>query len=123
MAIVDEMFSESDTLKTELEVTTVGIEHAAGSNWGVVANWGDGLAPFSSNPVAGGDLGQIATDSSHEANLYVFMTGSVSQDGLGLAFLGTVCDFQREMRLSINQYESGSDKGGDAYTAEVYDIN
>ena len=34
MAIVDQMYSEKDTLKTELEVNTVAIVHSAGRNWG-----------------------------------------------------------------------------------------
>ena len=40
MAIVDEVYSEKDTLKTELEVNTVDVVHAAGENWGVIDNWG-----------------------------------------------------------------------------------
>ena len=34
MAIVDQMYSEKDTLKTELEVNTVAIVHEKGKNWG-----------------------------------------------------------------------------------------
>ena len=34
MAFVKELYSERDTLTTELKVNTVAIEHAAGENWG-----------------------------------------------------------------------------------------
>ena len=34
MAFVKELYSERDTLTTELKVNTVAIEHAAGKNWG-----------------------------------------------------------------------------------------
>ena len=34
MTIVDEMYSEKDTLKTEIEVNTVAIEHVPGQDWG-----------------------------------------------------------------------------------------
>ena len=40
MAIVDEMYSEKDTLQTELEVNEVAIVHAAGQNWGLTDDWG-----------------------------------------------------------------------------------
>ena len=39
MAIVDEMYSETDTLKTEIDVNLMAIEHAAGKNWGTVDSW------------------------------------------------------------------------------------
>ena len=67
-------------------------------------------------------LGQIAADSGHDANLYVFMTGSKSEDGLGLAWLSVVCSPNKNRRININKYASGSQKGGDAYTAEVKNI-
>ena len=119
MAIVDEMYSEKDTLTTEFEVTTVGIEHASGSNWGIVSDWGADLSPWSNPTDSSNDLSKIAKDSSYDANLYVFLTGSDSNDGLGLATLGRVCEQSRKNRVSINQYAAGSIKGGDAYTAEV----
>ena len=34
MAFVKELYSERDTLTTELKVNTVAIEHAVGKNWG-----------------------------------------------------------------------------------------
>ena len=40
MAIVDEMYSEKNTLTTEFEVTTIALEHSRGSNWGMVNDWG-----------------------------------------------------------------------------------
>ena len=119
MAIVDQLYSEKDTLKTEIANNLVGVEHASGSDWGSVDNWETKLSPFSNSPVAGDAHSQIATDSPYDANLYVFLTGSKSNDGLGLAQLGTVCDSDRKRRLSVNKYKSGDIKGGDAYTAEV----
>ena len=47
------------------------------------------------------------------------MTGTKSEEGLGLAWLGVVCNSDRVKRVSLNKYASGSVKGGDAYTAEV----
>ena len=124
MAIVDEMYSESETLKTVIDVNTVGIEHAAGSNWGIKGNWIRNLSPWSRAPIPGGDLSQIATNSPHEANLYVFLTGYDSKGRLGLASLGTVCDSTRKRRVNMNKYAAGIKKGGDASTAEViiYDL-
>lgn len=119
MAIVDEMYSEKDTLKTEIEVDLVGVEHASGSNWGTVDSWGNELSPWGDNPTAGNDISKIATDSQHDANLYVFLTGRGSKNGLGRAKLDSVCDSDRRRRVSINQYAEGLHKGGDAYTAEV----
>ena len=40
MAIVDEMYSEKDSLQTVIEVNTVAVEQAAGQNWGNVTGWG-----------------------------------------------------------------------------------
>ena len=106
MALVDEMYSEKDTLKTELEVNVAGIEHADGSNWGGQKWMPD---PFWD------DLYNIAIKSSKEANLYVFITDGTSQDGYaGLAPMGVVCDPYINQRMSINGYE-----GSDAYTATV----
>ena len=112
MAIVDEMYSEKDTLQTELEVNTIAIEHASGENWGT-KSWSGEVLSWD------GPTGTISDSSPHDANLYVFVTGSGSQDGLGLAWMGSLCDSSRRMRNSINKYSAGSQKGGDAYTAEV----
>ena len=112
MAIVDEMYSEKDTLKTEIKVETVAIEHAAKENWGT-KSW-ESEVLCTTCPAA-----TIATASPHEANLYVFLTGKRSKDGLGLAWKSAVCDRARTRRVSINKYATGSTKGGDAYTAET----
>ena len=128
MGFVDEMYSEKDTLKTEFDVSIVAIEHAQGKNWGL-DYWGSNFAPWTrdreppqepTKPEY--DLSKIANDSPHDANIYVFLTGSDSKDGLGRAKIGSVCDTSRDKRLNINQYSSGVSwpfKGGDAYTAEV----
>ena len=44
MAVVDEMYSEKDTLETEIEINVVGIENAEGFNWSDDADW-DTLLP------------------------------------------------------------------------------
>ena len=118
MAIVDEMYSEKDMLKTEIEVNLVGVEHASGSNWGSVKLYNN-LSPWFSDPIPENDLSQIATDSQHDANLYVFLTGSKSMGGLGRSTLESVCDSDRSRRVNVNMYEPGFQTGGDAYTAEV----
>ena len=68
MAIVDEMYSEKDTLKTELDVKTVAIEHASGKNWGL-EDWYSNFAPWNRAKKPEYDLSKIATDSTHDANL------------------------------------------------------
>ena len=124
MSFVDEMYSEKDTLKTEFDVSIVAIEHAQGKNWGL-ENWYYNFAPWTRTEHGREpkkpeyDLSKIATDSPHDANIYVFLTGSDSEDGLGLAELDSVCDTSRDRRLNINKYSTGDFKGGDAYTAMV----
>ena len=113
MAVVDEMYDEDDTFKTKLDVETVAIKHATGQNWGTSTNWGSDVL------CRGCPTDTIATSSETEANLYVFLTGNGAKDGLGLAYLGSVCDTTRRRRTSINKYAAGSQKGGDAYTAET----
>ena len=117
MAIVDEMYSEKDTLQTEIEVNTIGIEHAAGEKW----FYGSSTNKLWNNKVLGEDLrtGIIAKRSPYDANLYVFLTGTEAGSGLGLGSVGSVCDPGRGRRASINRYAAGDYKGGDAYTAEV----
>jgi len=113
MAVVDEMYDEDDTFKTKLDVETVAIKHATGQNWGTSTNWGSDVL------CRGCPTDTIASSSETEANLYVFLTGNGSKSGLGLAYLGSVCDTTRRRRTSINKYAAGSQKGGDAYTAET----
>ena len=57
------------------------------------------------------DLGRIAKSSPHDANLYVFITGSQSTGHRGFAFhdpeklgMGNVCDYERTYRIPIVQY-------------------
>ena len=33
MAIVDEMYSEKDTLETTIKINTIGVKHAVGEEW------------------------------------------------------------------------------------------
>ena len=125
MAIVDAMFSEKDCkgnfdLRTKFEVNTLGIEHAKGSHWGKL-DWDKDLAPFvyydnpKAKPLPENDLSKIAKESSHDADLYVFITGKESQTGGGYAPQGSVCEKKRDKRVSISQYE-----GHDCYTAKVF---
>ena len=121
MAIVDEMYSEKDTLTTEIEVNTIAIVHQSGYNWGNISDWGDDMSPWSFPSSDNYDLSGIAIASPHDANLYVFLSGQDAQDGLGLARLDALCDTSRYNRVSMNKYAPGDIKGGDAYTAEVND--
>ena len=65
------------------------------------------------------DVWTIATDSPYNADLYVFLTGSASEDGLSEGWSRGLCDPERGYRTSLTTYWPGSIKGGDAYTAEV----
>ena len=74
------------------------------------------------------EIGQHASNSSHEANIYVFLTGSepgtlspgklVGQAG----DYGTVCDSTREHRTVVAKYAAGNVKGKETYTAEVTNL-
>jgi len=122
MAVVDEMYSESDTLKTKIDVNVVGIERAYGKNWGDSNDWGR-LLP-TPDPSVGSELISLAKYSSEEANLYVFLTGQPSSYvpgtsiKVGLGYAGVVCDQARDTRISISRWFEGS-KGGEATTAET----
>ena len=111
MAIVDEMYSEKDTLKTTIKINTIGVKHAVGEEWS--GDW--------RKTVLGENLptGRIAKSSPYDANLYVFLTGDGSGRNLGIAGMSTVCDSGRGRRTSVGKYTRGEEKGGDAYTAEV----
>ena len=63
----------------------------------------------------------IAKSSQDEANLFVFITGRNDDDyTLGIAFVGTVCQENRDFRVSVNRYGvTGSHKNVVLYTAEV----
>ena len=64
------------------------------------------------------EVGNYAEASPQDADLWVFLTGSKSKYGLGLAYRGTVCNKARTRRVSINKYANGY-SGPDLYTAEV----
>ena len=110
MAIVDEMYSEKESLETTIEWTET-ILHARGRDWCPVTDWGT---------ILGSDLANIARESGRDVDAFVFLTGSRSRDGLGLAFVGTTCSSDKGSRISMNKYgPAGQFKGKDAYTAEV----
>ena len=115
MDIVEEMYSERDSLGTVIEFD-VSVIPKLENSW-CDKDWHD-LAEADD-----GELGQIARRSAiNDANGYVFLTGSWYSPGqtvLGMARGGSICNPDRGMRISISQYRTGSWKGGDAYTAEV----
>ena len=114
MAMVDEMYSEKDTLKTDIKINVLGIEHSEGSNWSKTGkkDW---------NSLLNEDLSEIATESTYEANLYIFITNGVSpkKGWIGLANMEVLCDPYRGRRVNINGYLAGNIKSGDAETASV----
>merc|ERR1711962_494403 len=119
MAIVDEMYSEKDSLKTEIEVNTVAIEHAKGENWGLTTSWcANTICDTCTIP-------NLARKSKLEVDLHIFMTGSDSIQGLGLAHQGSVCDPDMGRKFAIVKYAiAGVDfaeggKDSDAYNAET----
>ena len=111
MALVNQMYAEKDSLETTIEWTWT-IEHKRGQNW-CIGRWGEsGL--FNSI------LPNLARESGRDANIFVFLTGSASKDGLGLAWESVVCDSDKGSRININKYGGNAVfKGQDAYTAEV----
>ena len=112
MAIVDEMYSEKDSLKTVIEWTD-SIYVATGRDWCSESNW---------YALMDGELASYARQTG-DFDVYVFLTGSnATSDYLGLANLGTICDSDKGLRININRYgPEGQIKGKDAYTAEVCD--
>ena len=111
MAIVDEMYSEKESLETTIEWTET-ILYARGRDWCPVADW---------VPLIRNELPNIARESGRDVDVFVFLTGSRSRDGLGLAKgIGTICSADKGQRININKYGGQSQfKGRDAYTAEV----
>ena len=112
MAIVDEMYSERESLETIIEWNTAAILYARGRDWCPVTDW---------SAIIRSDLANIARESGRDADVFVFLTGSGSRDGLGLAWgIGTTCSSDKGQRINMNKYgPAGEFKGRDAYTAEV----
>ena len=113
MELVDEMYREKDTLKTEIKINVLGIEHSEGSNWSSTGakDW---------NSLLDEDLNYIATESSYNANLFIFITNGVSKNGyIGLAEMEVLCNSYPGSRTNINGYFAGNSKSGDAETASV----
>lgn len=113
MDIVEEMYSEKDSLETTIEF---------GDNFPIIPkienSWCDKV--WSDIIEAEGELGLIARESEHEANAYIFFTADQAGGGLGIAGkIGSVCDPDRGERITISQYKEGQWKGPDMYTAEV----
>ena len=105
MEIVNEMYSERDSLKTTIKWNIISIQHLTGKDW-ASKEW---------------NLNEISAEAAKQtidADIYVFMTGQWSLSGLGVAYLGTACG-PKETRININKYIYGGFKNGDAYTAEV----
>ena len=112
MAIVDEMYSERESLETIIEWNTAAILYARGRDWCPVTDW---------SAIIRSDLANIARESGRDVDVFVFLTGSGSRDGLGLAWgIGTTCSSDKGQRINMNKYgPAGEFKGRDAYTAEV----
>ena len=119
MAIVDEMYSERDSLTTVIEWTDTVI-HARGHDWCPSKNWGNrsGLANL-----LFGEIATWAMESGRNDDLFAFLTGTgmgTKSGYLGLAFVGTACSSYKGDRISINRYfPADGFKGKDANTAEV----
>ena len=116
MAEVDMMFSEKDTLTTELEIDPIVIAHLQGENWGRYPSDNGG---FSRHLLS--NVGQIAEKSQYEAKSYIFITGSNSLGGLGVAWLGTVCDKKRVLKVGINKYDKND--LNTAYVRVTFNLN
>ena len=113
MEIVDGMYREKDTLKTAIKINVLGIEHSEGSNWSRTGtkDW---------DTLLDEDLNDIATESSYNANLFIFITnGSSKSSYVGLAQMGVLCNYNPGDRISINGYLEGYSKSGDSETASV----
>ena len=113
MEIVNEMYSEKDSLETTIEWNIKKIIHKRGRDWCPLTDWGTLLD---------GELMDIARESSLDVDAFVFLTGSTANSGLGLAYMGTTCSPDKGMRISMNRYTADGEsvfKGKDAYTAEV----
>ena len=112
MEIVNEMYSEKDSLETTIEWNIKKIIHKRGRDW----------CPVMFGDILGGELQDIARESSLDVDAFVFLTASYADDGLGLAYVGTTCSPDKGMRISMNRYTADGEsqfKGKDAYTAEV----
>ena len=105
MEIVNEMYSERDSLKTTIKWNIVSIQHLAGRDW-ATKEW---------------NLNEISAEAEKQtidADIYVFMTSQWSLSGLGVAYMSSACG-PKSSRININKYIYGGFKNGDAYTAEV----
>ena len=122
MAVVDEMYSERDSLTTVIEWTDT-IIHARGHDWCPYKKWTPLLR-------GNGKLATWARESGRNDDIFVFLTGSKTKcepaGCLGEASgIGNICSSDKGKRINIQRYgyEIRSDhwgfKGKDAYTAEV----
>ena len=113
MAIVEEMFSEYDSLETTIQFKDdFPIVPKFQSNW-CDKNWEDIIKPS-------GELGMIADGTTFPAHAYIFLThGSQNEYNLGRAHKGQACNPNKSYRISINQYKSNSWMNGDLGTAGV----
>ena len=76
MLIVDEMYSEKDTLKTTIGIDCIAILHANGQDWGRARDFGDVLYDHNGPQI-------VAKDSRYNADLYVFITGKTARATIG----------------------------------------
>ena len=108
MAIVDEMYSEKDSLTTEIDVETVSINHAIGYDWSkdhtpvVGGESMSYVSPCRKNRNCTADI--ITRNRQEEANLFVMLTAGRGTDtgGIGKAAgIGSVCDVKSSRRTSV----------------------
>jgi len=111
MAMVDEMYSEKDSLKTEIDVITVSIEHLEGENWGYTNTWTPLFPKFMSFSAS------RLEHNGADLNVYLVGTGTVVTKYRlpNLGPLGVACSHQKALKWSLTTYADG--KGADAYTA------
>ena len=124
MAIVNNMYSEKESLTTTIEWNIKEIIHQRGEDWCPVEDWNTLLPDL--DDVAGGGLPAIARDSGLDVDAFVFLTGSMAkgkdsygQELLGYAYIGTTCENDTGARVSLTKVVEGEWKGNDTFTAEV----
>ena len=116
MAIVGKIFSQHDSLETTIRFPDdFPIVQKLESNW-CDKDWIDLVK-------SEGELGLIASGSTHSAHAYIFLTHGSNHQGLeGLvANIGAACDPQKSHRIGIIQYkETPHMEDGDNLTAQVF---
>ena len=113
MAVVNEMYSEEDSLKTTIQWNIKAIQHW-NDTWCNSMEWKSLMEWYYPG---------IARDSGLDMDAFIFLTGSDTiGGGYGLAAdIGTTCSSDKGERVNVNRYggADAANKGMDASTAEV----